>query len=131
MKNKVNQIPNAEVINYINRDKVVNLTTIDATIDNPIYLIDKRLLDELLSKITIGSLDNIKEQLHFEIDSSATKEQVFDRLDRYIYLDKIAQMLPAKEVDKDEINHAISAVASGMSEEEYLNKEKSYKPKGY
>ena len=110
MKNNNKQVPNQEVIsNYVSGDKAINLTTVNATVESPVYLIDKRLLDEMLSKVTKGSIEDIKTDLHKTIDMSATKESLFTNLDNYIYLDKIVQMLEPLSYNPDDNNIGMAA----------------------
>lgn len=85
---------NKNIINgYVNRDTVIDISTIKATNENPCYVIDKRLLNELLSKVTKGDLDDIKQDIFDITKRSNSKDELFSRLDNYIYLNNIIQLV--------------------------------------
>ena len=79
-------------LSFNKRANIVDLTLEDDSkinTENPVYLIDKRLLDTLLAKVTLVNLEYLKEKLIKEVTDSITKEEIFKRLDDFIYLDKI------------------------------------------
>lgn len=94
------------------QDYTIDLTTEQATSNNNVYLIDKRLLDELLSKVVNGSLEDIKQDLHNQVSIAHNKENLFERLDNYIYLDKIVQMVNPV-IDGPTLGEAIDMIANG------------------
>lgn len=97
----------ANKLPYLTYTNSVNLMTV-ATInsDNKGYLVDKRLVDYLLSKITKGSLEDIKDDLRNIITVASDKETLFAKLDDYLYLDKVIQLLPVEEETADVVQAA-------------------------
>lgn len=83
------------------QNNTIDITTVNATSENKVYLVDKRLVDFLLAKVAIGSLDDIKNDIITEVHQSITKEELFTKLDNYIYLDKVLQLVnPVKEEEE-------------------------------
>lgn len=91
-------IPNKK-LPYLNDNNAINLTTAQPSNDNKVYIIDKRLLDELLNKVTNGSLSDMKEDIILQVKVAKDKDDIFKRLDDYIYLNNIVDMLPNDESD--------------------------------
>jgi len=110
-------------ISYNKTNNLIDLTTVEPSDNNKCYLVDKRLLDKLISRVTNGKLDDIKRDIIIQVESSDTKNDLFERLDEYIYLDKVINLLPKEEILS--VGEAIDAVANNVSAEEYINKRKS------
>ena len=89
LRNKIQGVYN---FTYVERQNTVDLTTIPVNTDNKCYVIDQRLLDTLLKRVTKGTLTEIKDELIASIKYAETKKDMFNELDNYIYLDKIVQM---------------------------------------
>lgn len=79
----------------------VDLTTVEVNSDNKAFIIDRRLLDVLLSKVTQGNLDDLKRDISTIVDHADTKQDLFAKLDEYLYLDRIIQTVTKAEVDED------------------------------
>jgi len=76
----------------------VNLLTTEPTKDDKAYLVDKRLVDFLVDKVRLGSLDDIKNDIRSRVNVCETKEELFKELDNYIYIDRVINLLPKEEI---------------------------------
>lgn len=83
--------------NYYNS---IDITIEQVSSNNKAYLVDKRLVDILLAKTKQGNLEDLKNELGTLIDSATSKEDIFAKLDDYIYMDKVVQK--ATEPPKEE-----------------------------
>lgn len=93
----------ANKLPYLNSTNSVNLMTVTTVnSDNKAYIVDKRLVDHLLSKLTKGTLEDIKDDLRGIITVASNKETLFAKLDDYLYLDKVIQLLPGEGEIADE-----------------------------
>lgn len=92
-----NQPKQAEVIihQFIN-----DITTIESTKESPAYLVDKRLINSLLSKITKGNLYDIKNDLNTIIRNAKDKNEMFQALDEYIYLNKVIEKIEEVKINE-------------------------------
>lgn len=89
--------------NLINNS--VDLTTEEVNSNNKAFVIDKRLLDVLLSKVIKGDLDDLKRDLSTIVAHADSKQDLFNKLDEYLYLDKIVQAVTQSELDADAAKH--------------------------
>jgi len=96
-------------VSYNKQINTVDLTTVEPNQDDKCYLIDKRLLDTLLSKVTKGDLQDIKDDLTIRISTSKDKEELFARMDDYIYLDKIVNL--ASTINEIHISKSVGKIA--------------------
>lgn len=111
---------NAKELSWNIRQNTINLTTTLVDDKNKAYLVDKRLLDNLLSRITNGTFDSIKLDIKQQIDIAKDKVDLFKRLDEYIYMDTIVNKLVELEPKVElSVGEAIDAVANGVSAKEY------------
>lgn len=72
------------------RNKAINIATEATTVDNPAYIIDRKLLDTLLKRYTTGNLDDLKAEMIGVINKSEGQADMFDKLEEHIYCNKIA-----------------------------------------
>lgn len=84
-----------------NTYNTIDLTTAKASSEEPCYTIDARLLNTLLKRVTEGSVDDIKRNMIAHITHASTKEEIFENVSEYIYLNEIAVVAIEARSDRE------------------------------
>lgn len=82
----------ASNLSFNKRANIVDLTTEhDSNIkdSNPVYLIDKRLLNSLLTRVKDTTFPELQAELVIEVQSAKDKDDMFNKVDEFIYMNSI------------------------------------------
>jgi hypothetical protein len=85
---RVNHLSSYEV-----KSNTVNLTTVEINKSNKGYLVDQKLIDILLSKLTAVDFETFKQNLLSQLQSAKNLEQLTEQFTEGVYLQTVVKKL--------------------------------------
>lgn len=89
-------------LNYDERVNTVDARTVPTTSETPSYLVDKRLIDFLISQALNVSLDEVKQQAKNMIDQAPDVATMAKDLEEFFYINKVLTMLEPEASAEEE-----------------------------
>jgi hypothetical protein len=88
---------NTQTVNHLSSYEVktntIDLTTVEINKNNKGYLVDEKLIDILLSKLTVVDFETFKQNLLSQLQGAKNLEQLTEQFTEGVYLQTVVQKL--------------------------------------
>ena len=98
---------------YLVKENTINLTTVEIDRENKGYLVDKKLIDILLSKLVAVDFDTFKKNLLADLSYAENLEELTTKFENGIYIESIIQKIQKIQkrdeglIGKNELDYSI------------------------
>lgn len=92
---------------YLVKENTINLTTVEIDRENKGYLVDKKLIDILLSQLVAVDFDTFKKNLLTDLSYAQNLEELTTKFENGIYIESIIQKIQKRDeglIGKNELD---------------------------